>query len=260
MDFKALLSKKVAGVPIMWIILVVALVGLYGAIRLKPAADTTDETDIPEGDTGGDGQPIFRANEDDSSGDSSLDSSSTTDTNAKWSRRAVEWLVANGTSLSMASGAIAKYLNGETLSQTEGVVRDKAVKQFGLPPEGDLATSNVLGYQGPATRQGVPPVTHTVKGRSDDTFKELAHLYYGIDNADAVTLLMQANTTVTAPFAVGTRIRVVEYRTPRYYTATGATRTLYAIAAKNGTTAPKVQALNPKIVFPVAVGHRVRIR
>lgn len=256
MNFKELLSRKVAGVPVVWVIAVVAAVGLYAAIRMKPAADeTVSEDDIPEGDAGGDGQPIFRANQELES-----DETGTTEpTNEQWARKAVEWLVANGATLSLASTAITKYLNSETLSQAEGALRDKVVKQFGLPPEG-LSTSNVLGYQGPATKQGVPPLTHTVRGKSDDTYKELARLYYGLDNADQVTLIMQANTSTVAPFSPGTRIRIPEYRAPRYYTATGATRTLYAIAAKNGTTAPKVQALNPKTVFPVPVGHRVRVR
>lgn len=257
-DWKALLSKKVAGVPVVGVVAVVAAVGLYAAIRMQPTADTAvDETDVPEGDSGDDGQPIFRAHDESTGLDS--DSGTSEPTNEQWAKRAVEWLAANGTPLSVASIAITKYLNSETLSQAEGVARDKAVKQFGLPPEG-MSTSNVLGYQGPATKQGVPPLTHSVKGKSDDTFKELAHLYYGIDNADAVTLIMQANTTVTAPFSVGARIRVPEYRAPKYYTATTATRTLYAIAAKNGTTAPKVQALNPKTRFPVEAGHRVRVR
>jgi len=257
MKWQELLSKKVAGIPVIWVVLVVAVVGLYAAIRLPRVEEPADEQDIPAGDSGDDGQPIFRAREDSSTG---LDSDSGTlePTNAQWGRRAIEWLVANGATVSLASLAISKYLNSETLSQAEGALRDKAVKQFGLPPE-DIPTSNTLGYQGPASKQGEPPVTHVVRGKSDDTFAELAKLYYGMDNADTVILLMQANTTVTAPFSVGTRIRVVPYSQPRYYVATAATNTLYAIARKNSTTAQRIQALNPNTRFPVAVGHRVRI-
>jgi len=259
MKWQELLKRKVAGVPVVWIALIVVIVGLYAAIRLKPAADETPTdaatTDIPAGDSGDDGQPIFRAHED-TGADS--DSGTLEPTNAQWGKRAIEWLIANGASVSAASIAIQKYLNSETLSQSEGVLRDKVVKQFGLPPE-DVSMSNVLGYQGPATKQGVPPVTHVVRGKSDDTFKELAKLYYGLDSADTVILLMQANTTVTAPFSVGTRIRVVPYSQPKYYTATSATNTLYAIARKNSTTAARIQALNPNTRFPVEVGHSVRI-
>ncbi len=255
---KGLSSKKVYGIPVIWIVLIVAAAGLYGAFRLKPApSDTADATDVPEGDNSADtGQPVFTANPVTIAPiESNPDN---TDSNDKWARRSIEWLSANGATLSLATSAISKYINSEDLSFAEGALRDKAVKQFGLPPEG-LSQSNTLGYQGPAVKQGNPPTTHTVKGKSDDTFSELGRLYYGLSNWDAANLLRRANLTIVEPFPVGARITIPPYHDPTYYVATGATHTLYAIAAKNSTTAAKVQALNPGKTFPVKVGTRVRV-
>jgi len=251
--FKSLLKQRIKGIPVVLIVAVVAAAALYGAIRLKPAAseDEPVEDDGLAGDGGDEGQPVFVANQ--------PPQPSTEDTNDKWARRAVEWLAANGASLSLASSAITKYINSEDLTFAEGALRDKAVKQFGLPPEG-LSTSRTGGYKGPAAKQGNPPTSHTVKGVSDDTFAELGRLYYGLSNWDAVNLIRRANLNVVEPFPVGTIIRIPLYNDPKYYTATSATRDLYSIARKNGTTPAKVQALNPGRQFPVKAGTRVRVR
>lgn len=43
------------------------------------------------------------------------------------------------------------------------------------------------------------------------------------------------------------------------YVATPVSRTADAIAARNGTTADDIRALNPGLQWPVNVGQRVRI-
>jgi len=262
--FQALMRKKVAGIPVLYIALAVAAVMLYAAIRYRPVTEETEPTDAQAIDTGGDDvsgdyagtvqQPVFS-----SAPVASVTAVVVEDTNEAWGRRAVEWLVSSGATLSLATSAITKYLNADTLSQAEGILRDKAVKQFGIPPEGLIATSTA-GYAGPATRQGTPPCKHTVKGKSDNSFAELSLLYFGLNNADAINQMHSANPSLVEPLRVGQVVQIPAFHTPRYYTATSATRTLYAIASKNGTTPAKVQALNPRMVFPVKVGTRVRVR
>lgn len=275
MDYKALLSKKVAGVPVVWVLAVVAGIALYGALRLKRSPDPVEEpTDAAATDeTGGDlpdtSQPVFHATPVimQPSGVSSVASVPQDDTNELWASRAVQWLIAQGESYDVASSAITKFLGGETLSIEEGKARDRAIKQFGIPPEGLIAGSVTkpvstapAGYKGPATKQGVPPLTHTVKGTSDDSAAELARLYYGLDNADMIALIKQANTSVGKwPVPVGTAIRVPKSHRPKYYRATSAVNTLYRIARKNGTEPDRVAALNPGMNFPVKPGTRVRI-
>jgi len=256
-----LTEKKVGGVPVVYIAVIVAGIALFGALRLKPAAEDTADEDIPEGDAGGEIaiQPVFVANK---TQVTSNDDGFSQDTNEYWGRRAIEWLTQNGTTLSLATSAITGYLNGDTLSYAEGVVRDKAVRQFGLPPEGLLSanTNKQSVYNGPASKQGVPPLRHQVKGTSDNTAKELARLYYGIDNTDAVILIHQANLTATPPYPVGSRVMVPAFHQPKYYTATSAINTLYAIAKKNGLSPQQLQAFNPNTQFPVKEGRRVRVR
>jgi len=258
-----LTEKKVGGIPVVYIAVIVAGIALYGAIRLKPAAtDTADTGDTVEGDQGGEIaiQPVFVANK--SQTVTSDDSGFGKDTNEYWGRRAIEWLTANGTALPLATSAITGYLDGTTLSYAEGVVRDKAIHQFGLPPEGLLSanTNKQNVYNGPASKQGVPPLHHVIKGTMDNTAKELARLYYGIDNTDAIILIHQANPTLTTPYPVGSRVLVPAFHQPRYYTATTAINTLYAIAKKNGMSPQQLQAYNPNTHFPVEAGHRVRVR
>ena len=63
MDCKSLSAKKVKGVPVVWIVLVVAAAGLYGAFRLKSTPeDAPAEEDVPTGDDADPGQPTFTAN------------------------------------------------------------------------------------------------------------------------------------------------------------------------------------------------------
>jgi len=264
LNFSELSSRKVAGVPIVWVAAIVMVALLYGAIRMKPAADVSGDPEESTEDESGDfntDQPVFAATPVimQPSGPS-VASTPMEDTNELWGRRAIEWLTANGFSLTMATTAVAKYLDGSALTFEEGRARDKAVAHFGLPPEGILTTSTGRAPESPASTQGTPPTTHTVRGSRDNTTAELARLYYGIANADAVNLIDAKNPTLVKPYPKGTRVRIPAFRQPRYYVATSATRTLYAIARKNGTTPQAVSELNPGMKFPVKVGTRVRVR
>lgn len=261
------MQKKVAGIPVMWLALGIAVIAVYGALQLKATPDTPDETTDETGsDVEGDqdidtSQPVFQATPviTQPSG-VSVAATPQQDTNELWGRRAIEWLTANGFTLQVASNAIDKYLNGQNLSYNEGQARDKAVGQFGLPPEGILPTTTSAAPVTPATTQGQPPLTHTVKNSRDNTSKELARIYYGLTNTAAVNLIDAANVGKPQPYPVGSKVRIPAWREPKFYRATAATRTLSAIARKNDTTSPKVQELNPRTHFPVKAGTRVRVR
>jgi phage tail protein X len=279
MDLKSLTDKKVAGIPVIYLILGVTVIALYGAIKIKPApapADTADTgTDGTAGDLPDTSQPVFSATPtitQPSGVATSVSAVSGPDTDDLWKRRAIDYLRQNGYTLDVATAAINKYLDGQALSVTEAGARDKAVGVFGLPPEGIPDTSTTPNpttttlpttpnYNGPATRQGSPPTTHIVRGKSDDTYDELARLYYGRSTPAENLLIRSYNPTHTGgPFPVGTRITVPRFVQPKWYNATSATHTAVAIARKNGTTAQRIRDLNLRKDFPVKPGTRVRVR
>jgi hypothetical protein len=280
MDFKSLTTKKISGIPVIYIVLGVAVVALYGAFKLKPSAPASDAaaTDSPDiqTDTAVDtSQPVFQATptitQPSGVNTGSVTSTPMADTDELWKRRCVEYLVGQGFTLDVATSAITKYLNGEVLTATEARARDAAVKQYGIPPESVPGTATEPGtptnipttpvYSGPASKQGNPPTTHRVRGTSDDSFSELARLYYGMTSGGAVTLIAAYNPTLNrTPIPVGTKVFIPHLIEPRWYVATSANRNLYDIARKNGTTPQRVQGLNPGMHFPVKVGTRVRVR
>lgn len=269
LDLEGLSHKKVAGVPVVYAGAVLAAGGLYWAIKSKstpaPSDGATAADSAGAGDTTGNtNQPDFVANNVPtvSGVGSSVTSATTQDTNDAWIRRAVEWLVQNGTPVGEASAALTAYVNGDPLSTDQGALRDKAVQQFGLPPE----TVPVNGqsapprYNGPASSQGTPPLTHTVKGKSDNSAQELARLYYGLSNADSVRLIAAANPSLVEPYAVGAQVTVPKFHAPKFYKTTAATHSLYDVARKNGTTPAAISALNPGLQWPVKIGTRVRVK
>lgn len=267
-------SKRVLGIPVGVFALLFAGSLLFYAIRMPKTAtavaapDTEADTDELAGDVAGLDNPVFAATPTiyQPSGPS-VTATPQADTNELWGRRVQEWLVSQGASVDVAQSVVYKYLSGVSLTATEVTWRDKAVKQYGFPPETvDVVaptptppTANPV-YNGPAVSQGKPPLVHTVKGNSDNQASELARLYWGSNSPDAVRKMRANNTTLVEPYATGTKVKISQTFTPVYFKATAATHTLYDIARKNGTTAPAVTALNPNMHFPVAAGARVRVK
>jgi hypothetical protein len=260
----ALLNRKVAGIPVYVVALILAAAVLWWAIRLRPTEDVTDPEPSANDseDTGtdfGDGeQPVFTATPPATVGSVT---STNSDDNAAWGQRAISFLVANGSNASEAGIAINKYLDGDTLTYNQGQLRDKAVAQLGLPPE-PLTPGRVKGYAGPASAQGTPPTSHTVMGKSDDSPGELARLYYGMNTADAVRLIRAANSHMVEPYKVGAVVRVPKFHRPQYVRATRHMRTLYELAAKNSTSPDQILMLNPGLEakdFPVKIGRKIRV-
>lgn len=275
---KALFTKRVAGVPVgvFFVLMAGGLVWLAFKVPSASTGDETDTTDAAATDTDTSGEdvpagdatatnPVFVANTTPSTVATTADSGAQ-DTNELWGNRVRPWLVGQGATIDMASAVVSKYLAGQSLTAEEGKWRDMAVEHFGFPPENvDYAAtaSAVTTYSGPASRQGTPPLKHTVKGTTDDTAAELARLYYGSPLADDINLIAAANkgdAKPTGPYPVGTKVNIPKHTNPVYYRATSATHTDYAIAKKNGTTAAALMALNPTLKWPIKVGQLVRVK
>lgn len=116
------------------------------------------------------------------------------DTNDAWLQKSVAYITSQGTDATSAVNALRKFLEGESLSFAEGQIRDAAVKQFGVPPITPAPSTTEL-YNGPATKQGSPPLTHRVIGASDNQPSELALLYYGSASAGNINVIKSGGDT-----------------------------------------------------------------
>jgi len=272
--FRALMTHKVLGIPAGVFVLIFAGVILFFAIRMRNSAATSDTTDTTAGGDADTGpaddtqQPTFSASDVElpvATATPIVAQTVTNDTNDAWKRRTIEWLMGNGYTVEVATTAISNYLNGEPLTDAQAKARDAAVKQFGLPPEDipdtikNSTNPKPRLSNSPAVSQGKPPLNHIVKGSRDNTAAELAVLYYGTNDSDAVEKIRSANTTKVEPYAVGTSVRITEAYRPRYFTSTHHINTVYEIARKNGDSPAQVEALNPGMNFPVKAGTRVRV-
>lgn len=56
--------------------------------------------------------------------------------NSTWMKQAVAYLISHGANPGAAQLAMQHYLGGADLTYAEGALRDQAVTQFGLPPDG----------------------------------------------------------------------------------------------------------------------------
>lgn len=267
MDWSALRYRKVFGIPILYIALAIAAIAVFAAFKMRSTPDDTEEDALEDaedesldfaGDLPTTGQPVFLATPSNYAISSETGGEAVVEDNSTWSRKAVDWLIREGANPQQASNAIDKYLSGEPLSQAEGVLRDKAIREFGIPPEGLIRTST-SAYSGPASSQGVPPLSHTVKGKSDNSAAELSRLYYGMSTPETLRLIKAANSTVAEPYRVGQEITVPKFRSPKYFRSTQRVNTLPEIAAKHSKTPGQIQTLNPGIKFPVKAGTRVRV-
>lgn len=263
------LTKKVGGVPVVYLAALFVGILVVIAWRMKPAADQSGDPatgDDVEGDPSlANGVPVFIANPTPpySTPDPATTDPVTVDDNNRWAKRATEWLVATG----QANGgdaqlAMNEYINGAQLSYAQGKLRDAAIKQYGIPPEpltpGGTSAPNTI-----PTKQGNPPTTHVVKGSNDNDFWKLAKLYYGSDHYDYVNTLEVANLSIRKGrnhLPVGTSVKIPKYGAPKYFLTNIAGMSAQQIAQKNGTTAAAITEFNDSIKFPVArKGTRIRV-
>lgn len=281
----ALMQKKVAGIPVIYVLgLFVAILAVV-AWRMKtpteetPVEDAAVSEEVP--DITGDpsypgGAPVFVANPpptyispDGNQGEQSIDS------NDKWLRRGIEWLAANGhASVDQATVALQKYLAGEHLSVSEGKLRDLAISHYGLPPE--LPNSGGTDEPSvpvpvtptpdvPAPRTAIPPTYYTVTGTADNSWTLLAKKFYGSGDDAHVDFIQSWNVRSGAPhsgtIATGTRLWLPVYQAPKTISATATMRTAEDIIKKNPplNSVAMLTELNDGMKFPVSIGTRVRV-
>jgi hypothetical protein len=258
-----ILKKKVAGVPVVYPAAAFVLVLVFFAWKMK-SADATPDGDLPIG-TDEEGTAVGEADY------SGLKSNGTVTvqqgqdpatvtpvvvkTNDTWIADGVNYLVTNGYSGGAAQSALSKYINSQQLSYEEGQMRDLVIKQYGLPPEPFAPGST---GQKPASRQGTPPLYHTIQSGNDNTYTKLAQLYYAKTDSASVALISGHNANAGA-LTTGTRVFIPKYATPKYITATKSTDQIGEVAAKNGKSKTEIHALNPTLVFPVKIGTKIRV-
>lgn len=268
------LRKKVGGIPVLYIAGIIVLILAVYAYRMKKSqapVDTgastgtdasTDTGTLPDNltSTGG-----FVANPTPTPAPDTTGNSAITD-NDTWLRKSVEYLISTGTSAGDAQLALQTWLNGDQLSYEQGVLRDKAVRQFGMPPETFQTGGTTKQGDPPAKVQGPLPRNHIVQGANDNTYAKLANLYYHSGaNPDAINLIKAANTP-QAPWGnsdtipKGGSVSIPVWHTPKYVVATNNMHTLRQISSKNGSNDNDILALNPGLKFPVNPGTRVRVR
>jgi hypothetical protein len=253
-SFNDIAHKKVAGVPVLYLaggaVVILAIV----AWKMKPA--TVPDAEVPA-DSGGDPNAVDESAYDGLATQGTVTvvqqpNQTTPDavvkTNSTWVRDGSTWLVnQNLTSGTVAYAALTKYINGTDRSYDEEQLVNKVIKQFGPPPD-DIAEGGTAG-SAPAKKQfDNPPGVHTITGASDDSWAEIATLYYGNGAAANQDLLQFANPALGSspgPFAIGTKITVPVYHAPVNYTVPkGKPLSWAAVAAKNGISETQLKNLN----------------
>lgn len=183
----------------------------------------------------------------------------TVKTNATWLNDGVAWLqLQDKATGSAANTALSKYLAGQDRSYDEQYLVDLWYKQGGPPPDG-VEPSGTIGAK-PAQKQGNPPLAHEVKGSSDNSYGDVAMLYYGHNEQATYDLVQAANPQLglTGPFAVGTRINVPVYHVPKMYVLPSDMSNAQ-IAAKNGISTYQFSALNNTSKTQWKKGNTVRV-
>jgi len=267
-SWRKVFTQKIGPVPVVYIGAVIFVILAIVVTRTKFGQDTAAESDLTtqdEADVTADdiasadyGFAATRGTVTVTQGETTT-TASVVDTNDLWVRRAAEYLGGQGTwSTTTVQSALQKYVDGQELSYEQGKIRDAAVKQFGLPPE--TVTPGSVGKM-PAARQGNPPLIHTIKGSLDDSYTELAKLYYGKSDGDTIDLLQVNNKGLgqQGPWSVGTKVNIPKWQTPIYFKATSGIRTSTKIAAKHGISVTNLKLMNQGLTFPVKVGTKVHV-
>jgi hypothetical protein len=267
-SFKELASKKVGGIPVLYLAGAFVAILAIVAWKMKPSVDVSDPSEpVSETDGGAidtDGDPDYSALT--PTGTVTVvnppvaDTESTKQTNEDWERAAVDYLVeSNQATPGVAQTAIHKYLEGSELTYEQGQLRDSAIRKLKTPPE-PLVEIGTTGTA-PAQRQFSNfPGKHTVKGSNDDGLTKLAALYYGRSETPYTTLLTAANPSLPryGKYNVGTVVTIPAYTEPKYYVA--GSQDAKTIAAKSSISTTSLSLLNPGMVFPVKRGTRVRVK
>lgn len=252
MAFADLARKKVAGVPVIYLAAGAVAILAVVAWKLKPSATAPADTPV---DSGGDPNAV-----DESAYDGLATQGTVTvvqqpnqtvadpvvQTNSTWVRDGAAWLVstkkADGTT---AYAALTKYVGGQDRSYDENVLVNAVIEHQGAPPE-DIAEGGTAGSK-PAQKQGEPPTVHTITGSSDDTWPELAQLYYNNGSGENQDLIQFANPNLGSspgPFSIGTKVTIPAYHAPRTYKVPKGPVTWAVVASRNGISETQLKNLN----------------
>lgn len=159
-------------------------------------------------------------------------------TNDAWLVKGVAFLIQKGYGPGDAQAALQLYLDGSALSYDQGVMRDLVIKEYGIPPTPPQIGSTAAQ---PARTQGPVPRLHVVKNANEDSLAELAMLYYGRNDAFAISAIQKATENAglggrTSGFEVGTAIYIPLLPSPA---TTGGTPTPVVTNPPPTHTAPK---------------------
>lgn len=275
MNFKEIASKKIAGIPVLYLVAGAVVIFAVWAWQMKssPAEEVT-------GDENTTAENVSVSEDDSAVADYSglaptgtvtvvqqptAETESVKQTNDDWLRAAVTYLIDEKKATpGEAQTAINNYLEGNDLTFEQGVLRDAAITKLGLPPERIAVLGTVSAQAAPPAQRQFNnfPGKHTVKGSNDNTASKLAALYYG--NGDSLRtqkiVATNPNLGTGAGYNVGTVISIPAWREPAYYTVTKTgPKTATKVGAVNGISAQVLQALNPGKSSPYAVGTKLRV-
>jgi hypothetical protein len=272
-NFQELARKKIAGVPVIYLaggfVVILAVVAYKMKSTNTGATDTTQTEDTNKGaaptpnpydSIDPDGTGTVTVVQGPPSADTNTDP--VVKTNSTWVSEGAQYLVASKSVPGTAAlAALNKYINGQDRSYDEDQWVNAVIKEKGPPPDG-TAEGGKVGYK-PAVKQfPVAPGVHVVKGGADNTYGDLATLYYGHNDQASYDLIQAANPSVglVGPFAPGTKVNIPGYHVPAYYNVPTNSMTSTQIAAKNGTTVYAIEALNNTSKTTWSKGSKVRVK
>lgn len=268
-SFQEFANKKILGVKAIYLVaLFVVILGVV-AWKMKPSKSASTDTSGDQSSDSGAAPTPNPYDSLDSNGTVTVqqlgpqqNTTPTVETNEDWVREGVNWLVEqNKATGTVAYAALTAYINGTDRSYDQEQLVNAWIKEHGAPPQAPATGGNVGAK--PVTRQITNlPGYHTVTGNLDDSYGEIATLYYGHAEQGTIDLLQAANTNLgqTGPFAVGTKIYVPVWHDAVYYTVPYANMKTSDIAAKNGVTAQQIAVLNNVNRSNWAKGARVRVK
>lgn len=272
-NFSEIARKKVLGVPAIY--LAGAFVVILAVVAYKMKSTTTPDATTDSTDTSGTGaaptaNPYDSLNPDGNGTvvvqqlgpNANTDTEPVVKTNSDWVNEGAVWLGKNkSVAGTQAIAALNKYVNGQDRTYDEEQWVNAWIAQDGPPPDGVAEGGNVGNK--PAVRQlSSLPGYHTVMGNTDDSYGELATIYYGHSDQQVYDLLQAANdgkVPPSGPFAVGTKVYIPAYTAPQYYTLPQQ-MTEAQLAAKNGLTVGQLRALNNVSRAVWAKGSRARVK
>lgn len=160
----SLMSRKVGGVPVIYLALAFVAILAVVAYRMKAttAAPATDPNTDPNASTADGSNNVYPSlpivTQVPAASAPIATPIDTINTNDEWMRKAMQYLMDKGVNPGVAQLALQAYLAGDSLTAEQGKIRDDAVRQYGLPPETFTAGSTAAPVP---VRPIIPPRTFT---------------------------------------------------------------------------------------------------